>query len=610
MREKRIGVKEGIGLLLVVGIFLIHAISIDFVQDDSFISYRYAKNFVQGEGLVFNPGERVEGYTNFFWIMLLSLFYRVGLDMLIISRILGVAAGAFSLLMMLRISSLFFSKENWIFAFSAPLLLALNSALGYWSISGMETSLFLMLTLSTVYFYLGDRRLVVPLAVLATLTRPEGALVFATILVHKFLLKRDGLKDCLWHLLGYVVLLLPFLIFKISYYGEILPNTFHAKTGFGWEYVESGLDYFWLFLRHYGLWGVPYLLPVWFYRNSGQRFRFVILFTYVYTLYVILVGGDGLKAHRFLIPVLPWLYLFVGMGLEGLTHRLKTQRARVAVSALCLTLIGVFSFALPRSYIWNAKIAGNGLVSKMRFWGETLSEHYGSDFTIAASTIGALSYYSDARVIDMIGLTDKYIPRHPEQIPGIVSSWRERKFNTQYLLSREPDFILFSTERKPTAPVEKALFLNSEFRRGYFLAYFHWHGVRYAVFKRKGEFAGENQVFVDPEFVNLYQEAINLENSGEYREAAETLNRAIKLGPDDFAWAYELMGEIYYKAQVYSESEKYFAKAIEMDECCLRSYSYLAQIYASQGKETKSQDMIDKFNRYNPGFKLPGRPES
>jgi len=587
-------------LLGIIMIFVIHAVNIDFIQDDSFISYRYAKNFINGHGLVFNPGEKVEGYTNFLWIMLLSLFGRVGLDMVIVSRVLGVLFGALSLVMVYTISSLFLSKKNWIFVFSATFLLALNSALAYWSISGMETSLFLMLTLSTVYFYLRGNRMVVPFSVLGTLTRPEGALVFAIILVHKFFLKKDSLKDCFSYVSGFIFLLAPFLVFKIFYYGEVLPNTFYAKTGFGWEYAKSGVDYFWLFLKHYGLWGFLYLLPIWFYKSWGEKFKFLVLFTYVYTLYIILIGGDGLKAHRFFLPVIPWLYLSLMIGLEKLTRGLKRQKISLVVSGLCVTFMTVLFFVFPRNYIWDAKMAGNGLVMKMRFWAETLSQRYGSNFTIAASTIGALSYYTDARVIDMIGLTDKYIPRHPEQIPGIVSSWRERKFNTQYLLSQDPDFILFSTGRKPTAPVEKALFLNSKFRRNYYRAYFAQAGVLYSILKRKDTYAQENEVFKDPEFVNLYQDAINLQLYGRYREAVETLNRVIEIGPRDFAWAYELLGETYYLAEDYSQSEKYLSKAIQMDEFSLRAYRYLALIYAKQHKNSESQKMLDKFFQYNP----------
>jgi hypothetical protein len=45
-------------------------------SDDAFISLRYAKHFAEGHGLVYNPGERVEGYTNFLWTVWLSVAYR------------------------------------------------------------------------------------------------------------------------------------------------------------------------------------------------------------------------------------------------------------------------------------------------------------------------------------------------------------------------------------------------------------------------------------------------------------------------------------------------------------------------------------------------------
>src|SRR4051812_8768436 len=45
-----------------------------FTIDDAYISFRYARNFAHGDGLVYNLGERVEGYTNFLWTVILGLF--------------------------------------------------------------------------------------------------------------------------------------------------------------------------------------------------------------------------------------------------------------------------------------------------------------------------------------------------------------------------------------------------------------------------------------------------------------------------------------------------------------------------------------------------------
>ena len=62
-------------LLSVLTLTLLLAVHNRFIQDDAFISFRYAKNLIEGNGLVFNVGERVEGYTNFLWTILLSLSF-------------------------------------------------------------------------------------------------------------------------------------------------------------------------------------------------------------------------------------------------------------------------------------------------------------------------------------------------------------------------------------------------------------------------------------------------------------------------------------------------------------------------------------------------------
>jgi hypothetical protein len=63
-----------------------------WMDDDAFISFRYARNLVRGAGLVFNPGERVEGYTNFLWTVLLAGLHGLGADLPRAARVLGVLA--------------------------------------------------------------------------------------------------------------------------------------------------------------------------------------------------------------------------------------------------------------------------------------------------------------------------------------------------------------------------------------------------------------------------------------------------------------------------------------------------------------------------------------
>lgn len=70
-----------IELAVVLGLVLFYlfmvAACFNYTEDDPGISFRYAANLADGHGLVYNPGERVEGYSNFGFVLLLSLPYKV-----------------------------------------------------------------------------------------------------------------------------------------------------------------------------------------------------------------------------------------------------------------------------------------------------------------------------------------------------------------------------------------------------------------------------------------------------------------------------------------------------------------------------------------------------
>ncbi len=615
-------------LLVILTIFVIHALSLDFIQDDAFISYRYVKNFVNGEGLVFNPGERVEGYTNFLWIILLSIFAIFGLDIIIVSKVLGIASGCISIYLLYKISALFFQKKNrsrspakgmsrmvrvqgeagslqsWFFAISPSLLLASNSAFAYWSISGLETVFFGMGVLLSVYLYFTNERLMIISSAVSSLIRPEGVLVFAVLILHKFFFKKDKLKGCLSYILRFTLLLVPFLIFKIFYYGDFLPNPFYAKTGLSWEYLETGVAYFWLFLKHYGLWGALYLIPIVFYQHLQVRGKLILLMVYIYTLYIVVVGGDVLQGHRFFLPVIPFLYLLFSLALMRLYSMLKRGFIYRTIPVFLVIAFSILTFFSPRGWIMDVRQAEIGLYVKMSKYAQRLRQSFGTDFTLAVSTIGAISYLTEAKVIDMLGLTDPYIAKHPEKIPGILSTWKEKKFNTQYLLSQDPDVIMFSTGRKPSAPAEKALFLSSKFRENYYPYYF-LAGAGFSGFevfyKRKGEYLKENEVFPDARFVNLYIEVINLEKRGDLQAALDRLKEILEVGPKDFAWAYEYMGRCYFLMGNIKEGKKYAQRAIEIDDYCTIAHSLLQVVYFDEGDTTAALQEQGKILLHNPG---------
>src|SRR3989442_4318999 len=97
----RILLPRGGALAIVLPFFLLTAVLFCynvghhfFLGDDCFISFRYARHLAAGQGLVWNPGERVEGYTNFLWVILMAGAPRLGGTPPGVSKFVGVYGGA------------------------------------------------------------------------------------------------------------------------------------------------------------------------------------------------------------------------------------------------------------------------------------------------------------------------------------------------------------------------------------------------------------------------------------------------------------------------------------------------------------------------------------
>jgi hypothetical protein len=67
--------------------------------DDAYISLRYAQNLLDGQGLVYNPGERVEGFSNFSWVILAASIMRLGLPIVTSLKFVGLLCGVTTILM-------------------------------------------------------------------------------------------------------------------------------------------------------------------------------------------------------------------------------------------------------------------------------------------------------------------------------------------------------------------------------------------------------------------------------------------------------------------------------------------------------------------------------
>ncbi len=525
-------------ILPALGLYVLLCLLFNFTQDDAYISYRYVANYLNGDGLVYNIGQRIEGFTNFGWTIWLALWGALGADFIVVSRVTGfVMGGAFILLTYLVARLAFSAKHVWL-ALVPLYLVAANQSLAYWSSAGLETAAFAALTMLALYLFLKRSWGLMGALFLAVWVRPEGAVVAGVLILTEAVVDRRFPWYALRCAVAAFLLSLPYLAFKILYYGSIFPNPFYAKTGWNVDQLVSGLEYAGRFLSHYGFYGAGFVVSLVAYRRLNAAAKSVWWFSALYVAYVVLIGGDVLKVHRFFVPVSGGVAIVTTLALWVFVRRLARRRAQVVALAAAVALVGA-TYILPRDFVKRYYVAEKALVGKMSFLSSQMKQWDATDFSVALSTIGVFGYtLVGHNIIDMLGLTDSTIARHSEDpIPGMVTTWKEQKHNSRYLLTRAPDYFVFSTGSKPSAPAERALLLYDQFFTNYLVVAWAFQPspkvpVRAVpAFKRMHPVRGPIVPTHPVEYVQYYSTGLSYAATGNFGAAIENLNRAILVSP-------------------------------------------------------------------------------
>jgi len=525
-------------------IFTWSAQHFDFLQDDAYITYRYVQNYLNGDGLVFNIGERIEGFTNFGWTVYLIAWGALNQDYIAISRVTGLLFGLGSVVLTYLISLIAFREEDKWFALLPTYLIGINLSLTYWSAAGLETAAFVFLAMLSVYLYLKRSWFLIATLALAVWVRPEGAVVTGILIVIEAMQTRRVPGFTLRCAAVALLVSLPFVFFKVLYYGSVFPNAFYAKTGFRLDHLTSGFEYTGRFFKHYPLYAVSLAagLTLWFRRRLSSANLSLLLFTLFYMAYIVLIGGDVLKVHRFFLPL-------IGIGaiilVAALAEVLQKTHVRTRMLVLGVTaLIALpMTYVLPEPYIAQYNMLEKRFTTKMAKMAIRIKESDSTDFSVALPTIGIFGYsLIGHEIIDMVGLTDSTIARHSEEpIPGMETTWKEKKHNTRYILTRAPDYILFSTGVKPSAPAERALLLYQAFVKSYHTVGWYFKieetdrsGLVFAVFKRTHEITGDLIPYYPVEYVQHYKKGLDQYSSADYRGALPWFDRALKASPKPY----------------------------------------------------------------------------
>lgn len=462
----------GVALLLAVW----RAAPIAGPVDDAYITMTYSRNWASGLGIVFNPGENVEGCTAFGQMAILAALYAAGARELAPPAVLlgilawaGAVALAFGLYRRAR-DELFDGKAATIDAVVFGFLLTTPAAL-VWSCSAMETPIVALLWTAAWLCHLREHeRGAWPwasalLVVGAGLMRPDGVIAAGPLFLSWLWPNpKKGAARAASFAAIVIGVFGAYWLWRWRHFGYFMPNTFAAKVGAGGlDLASKGLQYL---LAACIAWAFP-LVGAWRFFKTPQAERAALprwwwtavgLFL-TQSAYVVAVGGDFFPFHRFFVPVL----IPGALAAWPLVRRWREPRAAQPTSAVPPAIRWPAAILIVAGWwAWSGGTMAldlykaNRLVKWTSDWGRVgrfLAEETPKDARVATLPIGAIGFYAHRNVLDMVGLTDLHIGR--KDMPTGHARQGHEKYDTDYVLAQRPDVILSWPERYDGVPRQR-----------------------------------------------------------------------------------------------------------------------------------------------------------
>jgi hypothetical protein len=467
-------------------------------SDDAYITLRYARNLADGVGAVWNPGQHVEGYTNFLWMAILAGMYRLGIDLVAGSLLLSFAAMLAMALLVWRIWRIWAEEQGGAIAEPATLAavliaIGLNDAVVFWGFSGLETPMTAALLTATVYLYTRETRgsrlpwSAVAAAAVA-MTRPEYVLVAAVtgaFVAWDAVRARDAasVRRAAGWLAVFGVLYGAYFGWRYSSYGYLFPNTFYAKVGSNSDFIQRGFGYVrvngmaYLFLPFVA--GALVLMA-----QGATRMRrdvaYITAIVAVLVTAIIFEGGDAFAHGRFVAPLVPIVYLAGICGIALMLARAVPDRKQLAiVAAVAGTLAAL---ALAHVSIDPTLPVDRHALEERRVFGLWLRDNLPHDYVVGTYASGAVPYYSRLPSLDLLGLTDETIAHAhvPNFGKGTIG---HEKYDIDYVLETVRPQVIVTTDAAPFV-LTRAIYESS-----------------------KGIVEGQNQLAADKRTWELYEPA-------------------------------------------------------------------------------------------------------
>jgi len=441
-------------LVLAFGFFALVVLRRAWISDDAFISVRVAYNWVHGYGLTHNPGERVQGFTNPLWVLLLGgvhLLVKNGYGVAMLTSLVVALGGA---IVFVR----FVARDRLAAALGLGAM-ALSNAYADFSTSGLENPLSHLLLFALFASYLrvvhvppavsrgvresgvrarvaflsgsSPRRLACLFAALLLLNRADTLLLVAPVLAH-LAWRGPWRKALLDAVLGFAPLA-AWAAFAFVYYGFLQPNTAVSKLNSDIpraELLGQGLVYLLDAIQRDPLTPILILLGAGLGLTRRSRPALcVALGILLHLAYVVWIGGDFMAGRFLTLPFAASLALLSSSLFSEEDHGpLVVAAGAVAILALLSPYNpfrdGVKPKDLPRSGIVSERewfLEHTGLSVNLRspeyrnhpWWVEGRKARDGADQVVVHANAGLFGYAAGPtrHVVDLAGLTDPLLSR-------------------------------------------------------------------------------------------------------------------------------------------------------------------------------------------------------
>lgn len=290
-------------------IFIVIITLLAWQSDDAYHAYIMARNLVEGNGFVYNVGERATASSCPLFTLVIAAGYFIFRNMFIVSLLICIAFSAAAYGMITK----HFCKNKGQIMMTFAILVGSVSFISY-TTAGLENCmLFYLAAWFLITYFENDRfdsKKLILLAVLVSLiamTRMDAVLIFAPMAVYVFLAKRETVsfpKAVGLGLLG----LLPFILWEVFatfYFGFPFPNTAYAKLGTNFplkEYLIKGIEYYInALLCDPVILVVPALMIVAALIIKKADYIWCMLGVALYGLYLLYIGGDFMMGRHFTV---------------------------------------------------------------------------------------------------------------------------------------------------------------------------------------------------------------------------------------------------------------------------------------------------------------------